>query len=185
MRFTPTPLTDAWLVELDKIEDERGYFARSWCAREFAAQGLEASLVQCSTSFNATRGTLRGLHYQAAPHAETKLVRCTRGAVFDVIADLRPASPTFLRWFGAELTADNGRMLYIPRGFAHGFQTLAADSEVFYQMSDWYEPAAARGVRWDDPLLGVRWPLAVSVISAKDRGYGPSSAERFQAEPPA
>lgn len=184
MRFTATPLIDARVVDLEKIEDERGYFARTWCRGEFAQHGLEERLVQCSTSFNALKGALRGLHYQAAPHAETKLVRCTRGAVFDVIADLRPSSATFLRWFGVELTADNGRMLYIPKGFAHGFQTLAHDSEVFYQMDEFYEPSAARGVRWDDPLLGVRWPLPVTVISEKDRRYADSSAERFARETP-
>ena len=184
MRFTPLPLRDACLVELDKIEDERGWFARTWCAREFREHGLEHELVQCSASFNRARGTLRGLHYQAAPHAETKLVRCTRGAIFDVIADLRPDSPTFLEWFGVELTEGNGKMLHIPKGFAHGFQTLAPDSEIFYQMSEWWEPAAGRGVRWSDPLLGVRWPLAVTVMSDKDRAYPDSSAERFVAEPP-
>jgi dTDP-4-dehydrorhamnose 3,5-epimerase len=185
MRFTPTPLADAWVIDLDRIEDERGYFARTWCAREFNAHSLEDRVVQCSTSFNAAKGTLRGLHYQVAPHAETKLVRCTRGAVFDVIADLRPSSATFLRWFGVELTADNGRMLYIPKGFAHGFQTLAERSEVFYQMDEFYAPTAGRGIRWNDPLLGVRWPLEVTVISEKDRGYRDASAERFVQEPPA
>jgi len=185
MRFTPAPLPDAWIVELDKIEDPRGYFARTWCAREFQEHGLGDTLVQCSTSFNVRRGTLRGLHYQAAPHAETKLVRCTRGAIFDVIADVRPASPTFLRWFGLELTEANGRMLYIPKGFAHGFQTLVDDSEIFYQMDEYWEPAAGRGIRWDDPLLGVEWPLEPTVISDKDRLYPDSSRERFSEESPA
>jgi dTDP-4-dehydrorhamnose 3,5-epimerase len=184
MRFTPTPLRDAYVVELEKIEDERGYFARTWCEREFGEHGLDNRLVQCSASFNARKGTLRGLHYQVAPHAETKLVRCTRGAIFDVIVDLRPSSPTFLKWFGAELTAENGRMLHIPRGFAHGFQTVSDNSEIFYQMSAFWEPAAGRGVRWNDPLLGVRWPLEVTVISEKDRLYPDSSAERFRREPP-
>ena len=162
MHFSSTPLADAVLIELEKFEDDRGYFARTWCIREFRDHGLDDHLVQCSTSFNRVKGTLRGLHYQCAPHAETKLVRCTRGAIFDVIADIRPSSPTFLRWFGVELTPDNGRMLYIPKGFVHGFQTLEQDSEVFYQMSDFYEPTAARGVRWNDPLLSVRWPLVQS-----------------------
>ena len=184
MRFTPVPLADARLIELDKIEDERGYFARTWCRREFREQGLDEDLVQCSTSFNAVRGTLRGLHYQIAPHAETKLVRCTRGAIYDVIVDLRPASATFLRWFGVELTAENARMLHIPKGFAHGFQTLEANAEIFYQMSEYYEPAAARGIRWNDPLLGVRWPLEVTVISEKDRGYADCDRDRFQQEFP-
>jgi dTDP-4-dehydrorhamnose 3,5-epimerase len=184
MRFTPTPLKDAIVVELEKLEDERGYFARTWCLREFGENALEEGLVQCSTSFNVVKGTLRGLHYQIAPHAETKLVRCTRGAIFDVIADVRPSSPTFLRWFGTELTADNGRMLHIPKGFVHGFQTLEPNSEVFYQMSEFYEPSAARGVRWNDPLLGVQWPLEVTVMSEKDRLYADSSRERFMQEPP-
>jgi dTDP-4-dehydrorhamnose 3,5-epimerase len=182
MRFTPTPLADACVVDPEKIEDERGYFARTWCQREFEEHALDARVVQCSTSFNALKGTLRGLHYQVAPHAETKLVRCTRGAIFDVIVDLRPSSATFLQWFGAELTASNGRMLYIPRGFAHGFQTLANDSEIFYQMTEFYEPSAGRGVRWNDPLVGVRWPLQVTVISEKDRLYPDSSADRFREE---
>lgn len=184
MRFVDTPLKDAVVVELEKLEDERGYFARTWCVREFGAHGLDEHLVQCSTSFNVVRGTIRGLHYQVAPHAETKLVRCTRGAIFDVIADIRPSSPTFLQWFGVELTADNGKMLYIPKGFVHGFQTLEQNSEVFYQMNEFYEPSAARGLRWNDPLLGVRWPLDVQVMSPKDRGYPDSTRERFVQEPP-
>lgn len=184
MRFNPTTLKDAVVVELEKLEDERGYFARTWCAQEFKEHALDAGLVQCSTSFNKVRGTLRGLHYQSGPHAETKLVRCTRGAIFDVIVDVRPLSPTFLGWFGVELTADNGKMIYIPKGFAHGFQTLEQNSEVFYQMNEFYEPSAARGVRWNDPLVGVKWPLKITVMSEKDRSYGDSNRERFMQEPP-
>jgi len=171
MIFLETPLRGAYVIELDKHEDERGYFARSWCAREFAARGLDPHLVQCNVSFNKLNGTLRGLHYQIPPHAEAKLVRCTKGSLFDVIVDLRKASPTFLQWFAIELTAANHRMLYIPKLFAHGFQTLEDGVEIFYQMSEFYEPAAARGLRWNDPRLGINWPDADRVISQKDEAY--------------
>ena len=182
MRFTETALAGAYIVEPEKKTDRRGYFARSWCVREFRAHGLETRLVQCNLSGNTTAGTLRGMHYQLAPHAETKLVRCNRGAIYDVIIDLRPASGTFLSWFGVTLTPDSGRMLYVPAGFAHGFQTLEPDSEVFYQMSECYAPEAARGLRWDDPLFQITWPLPVSVISDKDRSYGNSSADQLRRE---
>lgn len=172
MIFVPTPLAGAWVVEPERVGDERGFFARTWCAETFAAQGLNPALAQCSVSFNERRGTLRGMHYQAAPHAEAKLVRCTRGALWDVVVDLRPDSPTFRQWFGAELTADNRRMLYVPEGFAHGFQTLEDETEVFYQISVPYVPGAGRGVRWDDPAFGIQWPHADErVMSDRDRGY--------------
>jgi dTDP-4-dehydrorhamnose 3,5-epimerase len=172
MRFVELALPGLFLVELEKIEDERGFFARSWCAREFAAHGLNPHLMQCNVSFNLKEGTLRGMHHQAHPYAEDKLVRCTRGAVFDVALDLRPDSPTYLHWFGMELTPDNARMLYIPQGFAHGFQTLTDQSELFYQMSQTYEPAAAQGVRWDDPAFKIAWPpVAERVISLRDLAY--------------
>jgi dTDP-4-dehydrorhamnose 3,5-epimerase len=171
MIFSETPLRGAYVIELEKHEDERGFFARSWCAREFAAKGLDPHLVQCNVSFNKLKGTLRGLHYQIPPQAETKLVRCTRGSLFDVIVDLRKASPTFLKWFAIELSAANHRMLYIPKRFAHGFQTLEDGVEIFYQMSEFYEPAAARGLRWNDPRLGINWPDADRVISQKDEAY--------------
>ena len=158
-------------MDVEPVADERGLFARSWCVREFEAQGLNARLVQCSVSLNRLKGTLRGMHYQIAPHQEVKLVRCTRGALYDVIVDLRPGSPTYLLSFGAELTADNYRALYIPEGFAHGYLTLADESEVFYQMSEFYAPSAARGVRWNDPALGIEWPGAVVVISERDRSF--------------
>lgn len=148
------------VVEPERIQDARGFFARTFSADEFAAHGLDARVEQCSTSFNARRGTLRGLHYQATPHAEAKLVRCTRGAIYDVAVDLRADSPTYLRWVAAELTADNGRALYVPEGCAHGFQTLADASEVLYQISSAYVPEAARGVRWDDPAFAIEWPPA-------------------------
>jgi len=159
------------LIELEPLRDERGFFARSWCAREFVEQGLETRLVQCNISWNAWAGTLRGMHYQAAPHAEVRLVRCTRGAIYDAIVDLRQDSATYRRWYGVELTADNRRMLYVPEGFAHGFQTLSDDSEVFYQMSEFYHPESARGVRWDDPAFGIRWPRPPAKMSERDRAY--------------
>ena len=171
MKFRETPLAGAMVVELDRIEDERGFFARSFCEKEFAAKGLASRFVQCNVSFNKKAGTLRGMHFQAAPHEEDKLVRCTMGAIHDVIVDIRKNSPTYLRSFGLELSAENRIGLFVPRGFAHGFQTLKDDSEVFYQMSEFFDPASARGLRWDDPAIGLRWPLSDPTISEKDRGY--------------
>jgi dTDP-4-dehydrorhamnose 3,5-epimerase len=171
MIFHKTELEGAFVIDPQRLEDERGFFARTWCADEFRAHDLNTSLVQCNISFNTKRGTLRGMHYQAAPNEEAKLVRCTRGAIYDVIIDLRSGSPTFKRWLGVELTEDNYRMLYIPEGFAHGFLTMADASEVFYQMSQVYVPESARGVRWDDPAFGVRWPATPSIISAKDAQF--------------
>ncbi len=172
MRFTRTPLAGAWLVDVEPIEDERGSFARSWSLEEFAAHGLSTRIAACNISVNTTAGTLRGMHHQAAPHGEIKLVRCTAGAIFDVIVDVRPGSPTHRRWFGAELTASNRTALYIPEGLAHGFQTLESQSEVLYQMSSPYVPEAARGVRWNDPAFAIEWPLASRrVMSDRDRAY--------------
>jgi len=171
MIFAETPLLGAYVIEIEKHEDDRGFFARSWCVREFAAKGLDHRLVQCNVSFNKVRGTLRGLHYQIPPHAEVKLVRCTKGSLFDVIVDLRKDSTTFLKWFAIELTATNHRMLYIPKLFAHGFQTLEDDTEIFYQMSEFYEPAASKGLRWNDPRLGINWPDAGRTMSQKDQAY--------------
>lgn len=171
MRFTPAALSGAYVIDIEPLEDERGFFARSWCADEFAARGLKRHLVQCNISFNRRKGTVRGMHYQIAPHEEAKLVRCTRGALLDVIIDLRPDSPTFRQHVAVELTAENRRMLYIPAGLAHGFQTLVDDTEVFYQMSDPYVAECARGVRWDDPAFDIRWPDDERTISAKDRQY--------------
>jgi dTDP-4-dehydrorhamnose 3,5-epimerase len=151
--------------------DERGFFARSWCEREFREHGLNSELVQCSISFNKERGTLRGVHYQAAPNPEAKLVRCTRGSLYDVALDLRPDSSTYLKWTAAELSAENHRALYIPEGCAHGFLTLEDQTEVLYQMSEFYYPEAARGVRWNDPAFGIEWPGKVEVISERDRIY--------------
>jgi len=169
--FSETALPGAWVVEPERLEDERGFFARSWCEREFGQRGLATRLVQCNVSFNKRRGTLRGMHYQAAPHQEAKLIRCTRGAIHDVIIDLRSESPTFRRHVAVVLDADSRRMLYVPEGMAHGFQTLEDDTEVFYQMSEFYAPDHARGVRWDDRAFGIRWPEAERTISARDRSY--------------
>lgn len=171
MKFTETCLTGAFLIELEKLADERGFFARSWCQKEFAAHGLNPNLVQCNISFNKKKGTLRGMHYQKKPHEEAKLVRCTMGAIFDVIIDLRSDSPSFKQWTGIELTADSRQMLYVPEGFAHGFLTLSDDSEVFYQMSEFYHPECAAGVCWNDPVFGITWPDAVNSISEHDCTY--------------
>ena len=171
MIFTATALPGAWILELDRHEDQRGFFARSWCAREAEARGLNPRVVQCSVSVNKRRGTLRGMHYQMAPYQEAKLIRCTRGAIHDVILDLRRGSPAFKRHVVVQLDAEGGRMLYVPEGVAHGFQTLTDDTEVFYQMSEFYAPDHARGVRWDDPAFGITWPADDRTISERDRGY--------------
>jgi dTDP-4-dehydrorhamnose 3,5-epimerase len=173
MRFNQTPLPGAWVIELDLLADERGWFARSFDAAEFQARGLDPEVVQCNASFNARAGTVRGMHYQADPHGESKLIRCLRGAIFDVAVDLRPDSPTYRRWHGVELSAENRRALYLPIGLAHGFQTLTDGCEVLYQMGSPYVPDAARGVRWDDPAFGIDWPEAPGerTISEKDRAY--------------
>ena len=171
MRFEETALKRAFVIELDRLEDERGYFARTFDAGEFINHGLDPTVIQCNTSFNIRRGTLRGMHYQADPDGEAKLVRCTRGAIYDVAVDLRPQSETFCRWFGVELTADNGRMLYIPVGMAHGFQTLEDGSEIHYQMAHTYVPSQARGVRFDDPAFGIEWPLPDPIVSERDRQF--------------
>ena len=171
MIFTETKLGGAWILEPERLEDGRGFFARTWCQRECMAHGLNPRIVQCNTSFNKRRGTLRGMHYQAPPYAEAKLVRCTRGAIYDVILDLRPTSPTFKQYEAEILDGDGRRMLYVPEGFAHGFQTLDDDTEVFYQMSEFYSPTHARGVRWDDPAFQISWPGADRTISDRDRTY--------------
>ena len=168
MIFTETSLPGAYLVELERREDERGFFARSFCQREFTDLGLDPCVAQCNISFNHKKGTLRGMHYQLPPYAEAKLVRCTRGAIYDVIVDLRRDSNTFMKWYSVELTVENRAALYIPKDFAHGFQTLADDTEVFYQMSEFYAPEAAGGFRWDNPAIGISWPLTVTMISKKD-----------------
>jgi dTDP-4-dehydrorhamnose 3,5-epimerase len=171
MLFTETKLKGAFIIELEPREDERGFFARSWCEGEFEQHGLNPRLVQCNISFNKQRGTLRGMHYQVAPFPEAKLVRCTMGAIYDVIIDLRAESPTFKQWLAVELSAENRRGLYIPETFAHGFQTLMDNTEVFYQMSEFFHPECARGIRWNDPAFGIEWFLVQDIISSKDSEY--------------
>jgi dTDP-4-dehydrorhamnose 3,5-epimerase len=171
MKFTETKLQGAFIVTPDLIEDERGFFARTFCRREFGKHGLNPNLVQANISFNKEKGTIRGMHYQAKPHAEVKLIRCTAGTVYDVIVDLRPESPTFLHWLAEELSACNYRMFYIPEGFAHGFQTLTDNAELVYHHSEFYSPDYARGLRCNDPFLGIVWPLPVGVVSSRDQNY--------------
>ena len=171
MLFTETRLKGAYLIDVERHTDERGFFGRSWCREDFEARGLDPQLVQCNISFNEKQGTVRGMHYQTDPYQESKLVRCTMGALYDVIIDLRSDSATFAHWLAVELTSENRRGLYIPRGFAHGFQTLSDNTEVFYQMSEFYHPEAARGVRWDDPAFCIEWPIKTLVISEKDQRY--------------
>jgi dTDP-4-dehydrorhamnose 3,5-epimerase len=172
MIFTPTELEGAYLIDLEPREDERGFFARAWAEEEFAEHGLSTDVVQANIAFNRRTGTLRGMHFQRDPHAEVKVVRCTRGALYDVIVDLRPGSPTHTRWIGVELTADNRRALYVPEGFAHGYQTLADDTEAYYQVSAAYASHAEGGVRWNDPAFGIEWPAPEPpVMSDKDRAW--------------
>lgn len=173
MRFLKSDLNGAWLIEPEPICDSRGYFARTFCMRDFEERGLETRFVQHSRSFSANRGTLRGLHFQKTPHSEVKVVSCISGAIYDVIVDLRPGSPTHLKWQGFELSAENKCQLYVPAGFAHGFQTLTDDAELSYLISAFYEPTASTGISYDDPAIGVRWPLPVSVISERDRSWQP------------
>jgi dTDP-4-dehydrorhamnose 3,5-epimerase len=170
--FRETSLKDVFIIEPERIEDERGFFARAWCKKEFEAHGLNPCVVQINLSFSKKRSTLRGMHYQGVPHQEAKLFRCIRGAIYDVIIDLRPASPTYLKWIGVELTADNRKMLYVPEGFAHGYQTLVDNTEVLYPVSQFYSPESERGVRWNDPTFGIEWPDRDNVvISQKDKSW--------------
>lgn len=180
MIFVERKLQGVMIIELERTDDDRGFFARTWCSDEFRAHGLNPRLVQCSVSLTSRKGTLRGMHYQIAPHEEARLVRCTMGAVYDVVVDLRPGSRTFRNWVGVELTAENRRAIYVPEGCAHGFQTLKDDTEVFYQMSDFYYPECARGVRWDDPAFGIEWPLTPTVISSRDASFGQFIAETVE-----
>jgi len=181
MLFIETPLSGAYVIDLELLEDDRGFFARVFCQREFEARGLETKVAQCSTSFNSLRGTLRGLHYQTPPAEEVKLVRCTMGSIHDVIVDLRPSSPTFQKHFAIHLSAANRRIVYIPKGFAHGFQTLEDNTEVFYQISEFYMPAFARGVRWNDPAFGIDWPVKDPIMHERDRTYGDFQHENVAA----
>ncbi|TFZ06041.1 dTDP-4-dehydrorhamnose 3,5-epimerase [Ramlibacter henchirensis] len=179
MIFTPTELPGAFIIDPELREDARGWFTRTYCAREFEAHGLPTHMVQTNTSLTRKKGTLRGMHYQKAPHAEDKLVRCVRGAIWDAIVDLRPQSPTYCRWIGVELSQDNGRMLLVPKGFAHGFVTLTDDAAVTYQVSEYYTPATEGGARWDDPAFGIQWPVPVLDMSDKDRNW-PAHAKEAQ-----
>ena len=171
MIFQETNLPGVFEIRLEPFHDARGFFARSWCQKEFENHGLNPNVVQCNVSFNTRKGTLRGMHYQEAPKGEAKLVRCTSGSVYDVVIDLRPDSPTFRRWIAATLTARDRNMIYVPEGCAHGFLTLEGETEVFYQMSEFYSPELARGVRWDDPAFQIVWPEKIEVISERDRTY--------------
>ncbi|HEX9142541.1 MAG TPA: dTDP-4-dehydrorhamnose 3,5-epimerase [Gaiellaceae bacterium] len=173
MKFVETPLRGAYVLELERFEDERGFFARTFCEDEFRARGLDPRVAQCNVSFNEKNGTLRGMHYQAAPHDETKLVRCTMGAIHDVVVDLRRDSVTYRKAFAVELAAQNRLMLYIPTGFAHGFITLTDHTEMHYQMSKAYAPGSRRGFRWDDPTFAVEWPRQPSLLSAQDAAWPP------------
>lgn len=171
MIFTETKLKGAYIIELNKIEDERGFFGRSWCKKEFTEHNLNGNVVQTNTSFNKRKGTLRGLHFQRRPFAETKLVKCTKGAIFDVIVDLRSESPTFKQWLGVEITGENYKMLYIPERFAHGFITLKDNSEVNYLISEFYNPSVEGAIRWDDPEINIQWPIAMEEMSDRDRKH--------------
>jgi dTDP-4-dehydrorhamnose 3,5-epimerase len=171
MIFTPLELAEAYLIAMEPQQDQRGYYAQSWSAREFKTHGLSDRLVECGISYNRRRGTVRGMHRQVGPHVQAKLVRCSRGAMYDVIIDLRPDSPTYGRWMANGLSAERGTMLYVPEGFAHGFQTIVDDTEVLYQMSHDYHPEAERGIRWNDPRFAIPWPLEDLTISEKDRSY--------------
>lgn len=171
MKFAETQLVGVYIIDPERIADERGFFGRTWCRDELASHDLETDVSQCSLSFNLRRGTIRGMHFQMEPHAETKIVRCTMGAIRDVVLDLRRESPTFRQWVGVDLTVDNRRMVYVPRGCAHGFQTLLDATEVFYQITPSYMPEAARGVRWNDPVFAIEWPVADPILSARDRNY--------------
>ena len=171
MIFTEIEPKGVYIIKSERLVDERGFFARTWCQKELAAHGLESRLVQCSISYNPKKGTLRGMHFQTAPWEEVKIVRCTSGEIYDVVVDLRPDSTTFKKWFGVTLSQEERNMIYIPKGFAHGFMTLSDQVEVFYQMSEFYSPDHTGGVRWNDPAFGIRWPMAVQLISERDNNY--------------
>jgi len=171
MKFHETKLKGAFIIDIQELGDERGFFARAWCKREMQEHGLSADLAQANVSLSTKKGTMRGMHYQISPHEESKLIRCTRGSLYDVIVDLREDSPTFKEWIGVELTADNHRMLFVPEGFAHGFVTLEDDTEAYYLVTEFYTPGAEQGLRYNDPNLGIEWPVTVTVISEKDASW--------------
>jgi len=180
MVFKETELKGAYIIELEQLEDVRGFFARSFCQKEFEEHGLNPRVAQCNISYSKNRGTLRGIHYQSTPYEEAKLVSCIRGAIYDVIIDLRPDSTTYCQWFAVELTAQDCKMIYIPEGFAHGFQALEDNTVVFYQMSEFYHPECADGVRWDDPVFGIRWPkIHHRIVSEIDQGYADFSVTTY------
>jgi len=176
MKFTETKLKGAYIIDIQPFEDERGFFSRAYCQNEFEAHGLTTQVAQANISYNKEKATLRGMHYQIPPHGEVKIIRCTRGALYDVIVDLRADSETYLQWVGVELTEDNHRMFYVPENFAHGFITLADNTEATYQVSEFYTPGAERGLRWNDPAFGIEWPLEPGVISEKDQNWADFSA---------
>jgi dTDP-4-dehydrorhamnose 3,5-epimerase len=176
MIFTETKLNGAYVIEIKKLEDVRGFFSRVWCKNELEAYGLISDIAQINTSYSKKRGTLRGMHYQVEPNKENKIIRCTKGAIYDVIIDLRPKSPTYKKWLGIELTAENYKMLYVPEDFAHGFQTLEDDTEVVYQVSQFYSPQSEQGVRYNDSAFGIRWPIDVRVITDKDKNWADYTA---------
>ena len=171
MQFIETKLPGAYIINLDTLEDDRGFFARAFCQKEFEENGLRSNIAQCNLSFNHKKGTLRGMHYQVKPYEEVKMVRCTQGKILDVIIDLRKDSATYKKWIGVELTAENNRMLYVPEGFAHGYQTLEDNSVVYYQVTEFYQPGSERGIRWNDPAFNIDWPLEISFISDKDNSH--------------
>ena len=171
MKFIETPLKGAFIIEPEPVRDQRGFFSRTWCKHEFAEHELAFEIVQCSISYNVKKGTLRGMHYQSLPHEEAKLVSCIRGSIYDVIVDLRPDSSTYIKWFSLELNETNRRFIYIPKGFAHGFQSLEDNTEVFYQISEFYNPNSSKGILWNDASLQINWPLSISEISDKDLSY--------------
>ena len=180
MIFTETKLKGAYLVEVKKIEDNRGFFGRAWCQKEFEDQGLNGNVVQINTSFTHKKGTMRGLHYQVDPYQETKFIRCTKGSIWDVIIDLRPKSPTFMQWVGHELSADNYKMVYVPENFAHGFVTLEDNSEVYYPVTTFYTPGAERGIRWNDPAFNIAWPVEVEIVTEKDGNHPDFDPNQFK-----
>lgn len=182
MIFIETKIKDVFIIETELMKDKRGFFARAWCKKEFEAHGLSSRLVQCNISFNKKKGTLRGLHFQDPPYQETKLVRCTMGAIYDVIVDLRPESATFKQWFAKKLNAENHQMIYVPEGLAHGYQTLVKDTEVFYQVSEFYHPESERGIRWDDPMFNIPWPIPNPILSKKDASYPYVKFEKVETE---